>query len=168
MNKFFKIIMLTGLAIFANNISAQTLSEDAIERGISETCSKYLNQIESSYDLIGLNITFAHKENPSLYPSLHVSSKNYNNGSSIFSATLTPDSDYCYLSTVYVTTLNNQSCSEITDLKLQENPQLKLSTFAEGAYTIITPSDNSYQIMLTTSGESGCSMTEIRMLWPGR
>ena len=162
-----KIIVLLFL-LLSTNAFALSLSDDAIGRGINETCSSYLSQIEKSYNLNGLNITFAHPENPSLLPSLHISSQKYNNGSSIFSATLTPDNDYCYLSTVLVTSVNNQTCSEISQLKLDANPDMQASSFAEGDFTIITPIDNSYQILLTTQGETSCSMTETRMLWPGR
>ena len=162
-----KIIGIVFL-LFSINVYALSLSDDAIERGISETCVSYLNQVETSYNLSGLNITFAHPENPALLPSLHISSQKYNNGSSIFSATLTPDGDYCYLSTVLVTSVNNQTCSDISQLKLEANPELQVSSYAEGDFTIITPKDNTYQIILTTQGETSCSMTETRMVWPGR
>ena len=150
------------------NVNALSLSDDAIDRGINETCASYLSQIEKSYNLNGLNITFAHPEDPSLLPSLHISSQKYNNGSSLFSATLVPDEEYCYLSTVLVTSVNNQTCSDISQLKLEVNPELKVFSYAEGDFTIITPKDNTYQIILTTQGETSCSMTETRMLWPGR
>ncbi len=127
-----------------------------------------LGQIEKSYSLNGLNITFANRESPALLPSLHISTQKYNNGSSTFSATLIPDKDYCYISTVLVTSLNNQTCSEISQLKLEKNSELQASSYADGGFTIITPRDNAYQIILTTQGEIGCSMTETRMLWPGR
>ena len=156
------------LLLLSINAFALSLSDDAIERGISETCSSYLDQIEQSYNLNGLNITFAHPENPTLLPSLHISSQKYNNGSSTFSATLTPDEDYCYISTVLVTSVNNQSCSEISQLKQEVNPDLQISGYADGDFTIITPKDNSYQIILTAQGDTGCTMTETRMLWPGR
>tara|TARA_B100000795_G_scaffold110291_1_gene81425 strand:- start:113 stop:376 length:264 start_codon:yes stop_codon:yes gene_type:complete len=52
------------LLLLSINAFALSLSDDAIERGISETCSSYLDQIEQSYNLNGLNITFAHPENP--------------------------------------------------------------------------------------------------------
>ena len=168
-----KIIVLLFL-LLSTNAFALSLSDDAIERGINETCSSYLSQIDKSYNLNGLNglnglnITFAHPENPTLLPSLHISSQKYNNGSSTFSATLTPDEDYCYLSTVIVTSVNNQTCSEISQLKLDAKPGLKVSSYAEGDFTIITPKDNTYQIILTTQGETSCSMTETRMVWPGR
>ena len=156
------------LLLLSINASALRLTDDAIERGISETCSSYLYQIEQSYNLKGLNITFAHPENPALLPSLHISSQKYNNGSSTFSATLTPDEEYCYISTIIVTSVNNQTCSEISLLKLETNPELQTSSYADGNFTIITPKDNTYQIILTTQGETGCAITETRMLWPGR
>jgi hypothetical protein len=168
MRQYTKKIIGIVFLLLSINIYALSLSEDAIERGISETCASYLNQVEKSYNLSGLNITFAHPENPALLPSLHISSQKYNNGSSIFSATLTPDEEYCYISTVLVTSVNNQTCSEISLLKLETNPELLTSSYADGGFTIITPKDNTYQIILTTQGETGCAMTETRMLWPGR
>ena len=161
---------ITGIVLLLLSISvyALSLSDDAIERGVSETCTSYLNQVEKSYNLRGLNITFAHPENPSSLPSLHISSQKYNNGSSTFSATLNPDEEYCYISTVLVTSINNQSCIAISQLKLEINPELQFSSYADGDFTIITPNDNTYQIILTTQGETGCTMTETRMIWPGR
>jgi hypothetical protein len=168
MNYLIKLIILTLGGLIANIATSETLAIDAQERGISSTCVSYLSQIEESYNLNGLNITFAHPNEPSLFPSLHISTKNYNNGSSIFSATLSPDKDYCYLSTVIVTSVNNQNCEEITLLKKEESPLLNDTTYADGAFTILTPPDNSYQLILTITGESGCTITETRMLWPGR
>ena len=168
MRQYTKKIIGTSLLFLSINVYASSLSNDAIERGISETCTSYLNQFEKSYNLSGLNITFAHFESPSIFPSLHISSKKYNNGSSTFSATLTPDEDYCYISTVLVTSVNNQTCNEITQLKMDKNSELQISSYSEGDFTIITPKDNTYQIILTSQGEMGCAMTETRMLWPGR
>ena len=168
MTKYFNKIIGSLFLLLSINTFASSLSNDAIERGINETCSIYLSQIEKAYNLNGLNITFAHPEDPSLLPSLHISSQKYNNGSSLFSATLTPDEEYCYLSTVLVTSVNNQTCSDISQLKLEVNPELQVSSYAEGDFTIITPKDNTYQIILTTQGETSCSMTETRMVWPGR
>ena len=162
-----KVIVIVFL-LLSVNVYALSLSDDAIERGVSETCTSYLNQVEKSYNLSGLNITFAHPENPDSLPSLHISSQKYNNGSSTFSATLIPDEEYCYISTVLVTSVNNQTCSEISQIKLEANSELQISSYADGDYTIITPNDNTYQIILTVQGETGCSMTETRMLWPGR
>ena len=168
MNYLIKLIILTLSGLITNIAISETLAIDAQERGINSTCASYLGQIEESYSLNGLNITFAHLSDPSLLPSLHISTKNYNNGSSTFSATLSPDGDYCYLSTVIVTSVNNQNCEEITSLKKEENPSLNDTTYADGTFTILTPPDNKYQLILTTSGENGCMMTETRMLWPGK
>jgi len=168
MNYLIKLIILTLGGLITNIAISETLTIDAQERGVNSTCISYLGQIEESYNLNGLNITFAHPSDPSLLPSLHISTKKYNNGSSTFSATLSPDGDYCYLSTVIVTSVNNQSCEEITSLKKEESPSLNDTTYADGAYTILTPPDNSYQLILTITGENGCTMTETRMAWPGR
>ena len=168
MKQHIKKIILAVFLLLSMNAYASSLSDDAIERGINQTCSSYLNQVEQSYNLNGLNITFAHPENPSSLSSLHISSQKYNNGASIFSATLNPDEEYCYISTVLVTSVNNQTCAEITQLKLEVSPELQVSSYADGDYTIITPKDNNYQIILTTLGETGCSMTETRMVWPGK
>jgi len=168
MKQYTKKIQAIIFLLLSINVYALSLSDDAIERGISVTCTSYLNQIEKSYNLNGLNITFAHPENPALLPSLHISSQKYNNGSSTFSATLIPDEEYCYISTVIVTSVNNQTCIEISQLKQEVNPELKISSYSDGDFTIITPKDNSYQIILTSQGQTGCTMTESRMLWPGR
>ncbi|AXE62430.1 hypothetical protein [Candidatus Thioglobus sp. NP1] len=168
MRKYLNIVLFSSLVLFINNLNADSLSEEAAKKGINETCGLYLNQIEESYGLNGLNITFVNPNNPSEYPSLHISSKKYNNGSSTFAATLVPDGEYCYLSTIVVTAIQNQSCNEIAELKLQEDPELQSSSYSENDYNILTPIDNSYQIILTASGEGSCTMSEIRMLWPGR
>ena len=85
-----------------------------------------------------------------------------------FSATLMPDGEYCYLSTLLVTAINNQPCSEIAQIKAENNQNLQVSVYAEGNYTILTPSDGSFQAILTKSGENSCTMTESRMMWPGK
>ena len=159
---FTLLILLFSLGAIGSN-----LSDDAKNRGINEVCYSYLSQIEKSFNLNGLNITFAHPKNPSLLPSLHTTSQRYNNGSSSFSATLVPDDDYCYLSTVMVTVINNQSCPEIAQIK-SETENLQLSSYAEGKFIILTPQDNSYQTILTSVNENTCTMTEARMMWPGR
>ena len=168
MSKYLNIVLFSSLLLFINNLNADSLSEEAAKKGINETCGLYLNQIEESYGLNGLNITFVNPNNPSKYPSLHISSKKYNNGSSTFAATLVPDGEYCYLSTIVVTAIQNQSCNEIAELKLQEDPELQSSSYSENDYNILTPIDYSYQIILTASGEGSCTMSETRMLWPGR
>ena len=124
-------------------VNASNLSDDAKNRGINETCYNYLSQIEKSYNLNGLNITFAHPENPSIFPSLHISSQKYNNGASSFTATATPYGKNCYISTIMLTSINNQSCSEVAKIKTQSE-DLQLSSYSDGEYIILTPSDNSY------------------------
>ena len=168
MKFLFRQKLLIFITILSANTFASSLAEDAQNRGINETCSNYLEHIESSYELSGLNITFAHPENPSLLPSLHISTQHYNNGSSFFSATLIPDDEYCYLSTVLVTAIDNQSCSEIVRIKSENDENLKSSVYADGNYTILTPSDGSFQAILTSSGDNSCTMTETRMMWPGK
>lgn len=148
-------------------VNASNLSDDAKNRGINETCYNYLSQIEKSYNLNGLNITFAHPENPSTFPSLHISSQKYNNGASSFTTTATPDGKNCYISTIMLTSINNQSCSEVAKIKTQSE-DLQLSSYSDGEYIILTPSDNSYQTILTSSGDQSCTITEARMMWPGR
>jgi len=168
MKGYFRTIVKFLIILISVNSFASTLSEDALDRGISQVCSNYLNQIEQSYGLSGLNITFAHPENPSELPSLHISSQKYNNGSSSFSATLTPDAEYCYISTIQVTSINDQSCSDIAKIKVDNDQNLKVSVYAEGNFTILTPMDDSFQAILTSSGEKSCTMTETRMMWPGK
>ena len=164
----FRLKVLTSLILFWSLCAnGSNLSDEARNRGINESCSSHLSQIEQSYKLNGLNITFAHPDNPIEYPSLHVSSQKYNNGTSSFSATLIPDGEYCYVATLLVTAINNQSCSEIAQVRVK-NENLKMSSYADGEFIILTPNDNSYQTILTTASENACTMTESRMLWPGK
>ena len=168
MNHFFRIFVLTLGGLIANTVVAASLSSDAQERGINSTCVSYLGQIEESYKLDGLNITFAHTSDPSLYPSLHLSSKKYNNGTSIFSATLSPEGEFCYVSTVHITQINTQNCNDVTMLKVAEDPTINVTIYADGDYSIITPENNTYQLMLINNGENSCTLTESRMMWPGK
>ena len=168
MKAYLKLILIISIVLFSSKSFSSSLAEDAQDRGINETCNEYLSQIENSYGINGLNITFAHPKNTSSLPSLHVSSQKYNNGSSSFSATLMPDGEYCYLSTILVTAINNQSCSEIAQIKVENDQNLQVSVYAEGNYTILTPTDSSFQAILTKSGENSCTMAESRMMWPGK
>ena len=168
MSHLFRLILLTLGILITNIVVANTLTSEARERGINSTCVSYLGQIEDSYQLDRLNITFAHPADPSLYPSLHVSNKKYNNGSTVFSASLSPDGEYCYVSTVNVTEVNSQNCNDITMLKVTEDSTLKVTIYADGDFHIISPEDNSYQIILIDNGEQSCTMVESRMMWPGR
>ena len=168
MKRYFKILLITIFTLITNIVVASTLTNDAIERGINSTCASYLGQLEESFDLNGLNITFAHLSDPSLYPSLHLTSRKYNNGSSVFSANLSPDGEYCYVSMVNVTQVNTQNCNDITMLKVAEDSTLNVTIYADGDYSSITPQDDSYQLILISAGDQSCTMVESRMMWPGR
>jgi hypothetical protein len=168
MNHLIRLIVLTLGGLIANIVIADTLESEAKVRGINSVCSSYIGQLSENYDLDGLNITFAHPSDPSLYPSLHLSTKKYNNGTSIFSTTLSPDGEYCYVSTVHVTQMNSQNCNEITELKVAEDPTVNVSVYEDGSYSIITPKSNMYQLILINNGENSCTLTESRMMWPGR
>ena len=168
MNHLFRLIVLTLGGLIANIVFADTLANEAQARGINSVCSSYIGQLAENYDLNGLNITFAHPSDPSLYPSLHLSTKKFNNGTSIFSTTLSPDGEYCYVSTVHVTQTNEQNCNEISELKVAEDPTVNVTVYADGDYSIITPKNNIYQLILINSGENSCTVTESRMMWPGR
>ena len=169
MKHYFQISLLAiASTLITNMVFANTLSNEAQNRGINSTCSSYLEQLEGIYNLDGLNLTFAYPGEPSLYPSLHLSTKKYNNGATIFSATLSPYDEYCYLSTVSVTIINDQNCNEVSTLKTEEDPALKIEVFADGDYILMSPKNQSYQLILVTTGINSCSMTEARMIWPGR
>ena len=168
MKHYLKLLIITIFTLITNIVFASALTSDAIERGINSTCASYLGQLEESFDLNGLNITFAHLSDPSLYPSLHLSSRKYNNGSSVFSANLSPDGEYCYVSMVNVTQVNTQNCNDITMLKVAEDSTLNVTIYADGDYSSITPQDDSYQLILISSGDQSCTMVESRMMWPGR
>ena len=60
MKQYIKIIITSLFLLLSANVHALSLSDDAIERGISETCSTYLGQIEKSYKLMN---SFAKKFN---------------------------------------------------------------------------------------------------------
>ena len=87
MNNYYSSFLAILLSFCSLCAYSGNLSDDAKNRGINQTCSNYLSQVEELYNLNGLNLTFAHPENPSSFPSLHISSQQYNNGSSSFSAT---------------------------------------------------------------------------------
>ena len=168
MSYLIRLIVLTLGSLIANIVIANTLSNEAQARGINSVCSSYIGQLEETYDLNGLNITFAHPGDPSLYPSLHLSTKKFNNGTSVFSTTLSPDGEYCYVSTVHVTQVNEQNCNEISELKVAEDPTVNVTVYADGDYSIITPKNNIYQLILVHNGENSGTLTESRMMWPGR
>ena len=168
MNHLFRLIVLTLGILIANIVIADTLESEAKASGINSVCSSYIGQLSETYDLNGLNITFAHSSDPSLYPSLHLSHKKYNNATSIFLATLSPDGEFCYVSTVNVTQINTQNCNDVTMLKVAEDSTLNVTIYADGDYSSITPQDDSYQLILISAGDQSCTMVESRMMWPGR
>ena len=73
MKAYLKLISIFSILLFSSQ-SFSSLAVDAQDRGINETCNEYLSQIENSYGINGLNLTFAHPKNSSSLPSLHVSS----------------------------------------------------------------------------------------------
>jgi len=163
----FKLILTTIIFLLSINVFASSLFEDAQERGINEKCSSYLDNIEKSYGLNGLNLTFTHPQTANTLPTFHVSTQKYNNGASAFAATLMPDNDKCYVSTVFVTSIVSQTCKKILQVKIETDQDLQVSSYLEGGYTVISPKDNSYQTILTSLGQKGCTMTETRMFWDG-
>ena len=156
-------LTLSFIRVFAN-----TLSSEAEARGINNACLLHLTQLEDYYDLDGLNITFAHPSDPSNYPSLHTSNKKYNNGSFFFATTLSPDSEFCYVSVNKLTVINNQSCIDIAQARLDEDSSINIKTYAEGSYIHVYPESNKYQLILVSTGDSSCTMAEYQMLWPGK
>ena len=161
--------MITAfLALSFSRIFASTLAIEAELRGINSTCLTHLSQLEDYYDLNGLNITFAHPADPSNHPSLHTSSKKFNNGSSFFATTLSPDSEFCYVSVNKLTVINNQSCNDIAQTRLAEDSTINIKTYAEGSYIHLYPESNKYQLILVPTGDFSCAMAESQMLWPGK
>ena len=161
--------MITAfLALSFSRIFASTLSIEAELRGINSTCLAHFSQLEDYYDLNGLNITFAHPADPSNHPSLHTSSKKFKNGSSFFATTLSPDSEFCYVSVNKFTVINNKSCSDIVQARLDEDSTINIEIYAEDSYIHIYPESNEYQLILVPIGDSSCALAETQMLWPGK
>jgi len=156
------------LALSFSRIFASTLAIEAELRGINSTCLTHLSQLENYYDSNGLNITFAHPADPSNHASLHTSSKKFNNGSSFFATTLSPDSEFCYVSVNKLTVINNQSCNDIAQARLAEDSTINIKTYAEGSYIHLYPESNKYQLILVPTGDFSCAMAESQMLWPGK
>ena len=168
MKKILKFTFTVFLALIFSRVFANTLTSEAEARGINSTCLSHLTQLEDYYDLDGLNITFAHTADPLNHPSLHTSNKKYNNGSSFFATTLSPDSEFCYISVNKFTVINNQSCSDIAQASLDEDSTINVETYAEGSYIHIYPKSNQYQLILIPTGEYSCAMSEYQMMWPGQ
>ncbi len=164
-----KIYIFSIIALLTMNFSiafASTLTSEAESRGINNVCLSHLTKIEDYHNLNGLNITFAHPTDPSNYPSLHTSNKKYNNGSFFFATTLFPNNEVCYISINKITVINNQSCSDIAQARLVEDSTINMETYAKGSYIHISPKSNEYQLILISTGDSSCTLTESQMLWP--
>ena len=164
-----KIYLFSITAFLTMNFSiafASTLTSEAESRGINNVCLSHLTKIEDYHNLDGLNITFAHPTDPSNYPSLHTSNKKYNNGSSFFATTLLPVNEFCYVSINKTTVINNLSCSDIAQTRLDKDPTITMETYSEGSYIHISPESNEYQLILISTGDSSCAMIESQMLWP--
>ena len=168
MKKFIIFTIIAFLALNFSRVFADKLTGEAEARGINGTCLSHLTQLEGYYDLDGLNITFAHPANPSNHPSLHTSNKKYNNGSSFFATTLSPDSEFCYVSVNKFTVINNKSCSDIVQARLDEDSTINIEIYAEDSYIHIYPESNEYQLILVPIGDSSCALAETQMLWPGK
>lgn len=163
--KYFVSIFLS--LILSNSVLAASLTEEAVSRGVNPNCITHLNNIEKSFGLNGLNVTFAKPEETKTHPSLHTSTKHFNNGATIFSSTLFPNGESCDVSIVLSTIINNQSCDDITQSRIAADATLKVTKYAEGTYTHIYPESNAYQLVLVATGEQSCVMTESRMMWLG-
>ena len=168
MNHLFRLIVLTLGGLIANMGIAASLSSDAQERGINPTCLKYLEQIEVTNQLTGLTLTSIYNSNPSLNPSLHIRASKLKNAVSLFSTTLSPDGEFCYVSVTATTLSKVNSCKEITETRLIENPNLKVTYYADGDYTLISRENDNYSVILIDVSESSCFMTETQMQWPGK
>tara|TARA_B100000953_G_scaffold104701_1_gene85788 strand:+ start:270 stop:776 length:507 start_codon:yes stop_codon:yes gene_type:complete len=166
MKKIIFFAIATLLVLSFSRVFANTLNSEAETRGINSTCLSHLTQMEDYYDSDGLNITFAHPTDPSNYPSLHTSNKKYNNGSSFFATTLSPVNEFCYVSINKTTVINNLSCSDIAQTRLDKDPTITMETYSEGSYIHISPESNEYQLILISTGDSSCAMIESQMLWP--
>jgi len=169
MKRSILIPLLIGVTLITNAVYSGGLTKEAELRGVNSTCIGYLKQIEEPLNLSGLNLTFANPnpEEIKTRPSLHSSTSHFNNGVSIFSATLSPNATSCDVSLVLSTFINNQSCDEVVQARVAADATLKVAKYAEGTYTHIYPESNAYQLVLVATGKQSCSMTESRMMWLG-
>ena len=85
-----------------------------------------------------------------------------------FSTTLSPDSDFCYLSVNKLTIINDQSCGDIARARLEEDPTLVKNAYGEDSYIHIYPESNKYQLILISTGDFSCTISESQMMWPGK
>jgi len=157
-----------GLAAFLTNSSyAGSLAEEATLKAVNPVCQSHLEQVEDSYNLNGLNLTFSHPNEPSAYPSFHTSTERYENGASFFATSLSPDGELCYISIIKTTVVNNQNCEAILKARLDNNPTLQATPYDDGNFVHIYPESGVYQMLLVDIGVNACAITETRMMWPG-
>jgi hypothetical protein len=67
-----------------------------------------------------------------------------------------------------LTVINNQSCNDIAQARLDEDSTINIKTYAEGSYIHLYPESNKYQLILVPTGDFSCAMAESQMLWPGK
>jgi len=159
-------IIIGALTFMSVSVNAGSLSDEAGLNAVNPVCQSHLEEVEKSYNLNGLNLTFFHTQDPSSYPSLHTSTEKYENGASFFSTTLSPDGERCYISIVKTTIVNNQRCSAIVEARLDNDSTLVANSYVEGNYIHLYPESGAYQMLLVGIGEDVCAITETRMMWP--
>ena len=160
-------LFISAITIMSSVVNAGALADEAKLRAVNSVCQSHLEQVENSYNLNGLNLTFFHNQDPGSYPSFHTSTEKYDNGTSFFATTLSPDNEKCYISIVKTTIVNNQSCVAILKARLDNDPTLKATSYGEGNYVHVYPESGAYQMLLVDIGEGACAITETRMMWPG-
>ena len=157
-----KLLLTIIILIFSGFVYAGSLADEAKSKGINEVCQTHLEEIDSVYNLNGLNLTFYSDNEPSLHPSLHTSTKKYKDGASFFSASLSPDGDKCYISIINTAVSSNKTCSIIVDARLQKTPSLKVISYSD--YLFVYSESNSDQSLFVDIGKEACAITDIRMM----
>jgi hypothetical protein len=162
------ILAICTITLFANTAFAtSTLAEEAALRGINSVCQSHLEELEVSYKLKGLNLTFFHDIDPDAYPSFHTSTEKFYNGASFFATTLSPDGEYCYISIIKTTIVNDQNCTAIVQARLKNDPSIQAISYGDGNYIHVYPESGIYQMLFIEIGKNTCAITETRMMWPG-
>ncbi|HIF88949.1 MAG TPA: hypothetical protein EYG22_02665 [Candidatus Thioglobus sp.] len=167
MKRLLLATIIGSLTLLNNAVSAGGLAEEAALRDINPVCQSHLEQVENSYNLNGLNLTFFHPEEASAYPSFHTSTEKFENGASFFATSLSPDGEMCYISIIKTTIVNNQSCANILQARMENDETLKVTNYGDGDYIHLYPASGAYQMLLVDIGVNACAITETRMMWPG-
>jgi len=161
------ILAVCTITLLVNTAFAGKLTEEAALRGINSVCQSHLKEVDDSYNLKGVTLTFYHDTDPDAYPSFHTSTEKFENGASFFATTLSPDGESCYISIIKTTIVNNQKCTTIIRARLDNNPSIQVISYGDGDYIHIYPESGTYQMLLIEIGENACAITETRMMWPG-